>query len=36
LPFPFNWTNGSIAITNEDIDEISKFIKIGSPVKIVF
>mgnify|MGYP001046036218 CR=1 FL=1 len=36
LPFPFNWTNGSIAITNEDIDEISNFIKIGSPVKIVF
>ncbi|MBU2494540.1 MAG: L,D-transpeptidase [Bacteroidetes bacterium] len=34
LPFVFNWTNGSIAISNENIDELYKIIKIGTPVKI--
>ncbi len=34
LPFVFNWTNGSIALSNEDIAEITKFIKIGTEVKI--
>jgi murein L,D-transpeptidase YafK len=34
LPFVFNWTNGSIAISNDDIDELYKFVKIGTPVLI--
>ena len=34
LPFVFNWTNGSIAISNENIDELYKVVKIGTPVKI--
>ena len=34
LPFIFNWTNGSIAISNENIDELYKVVKIGTPVKI--
>lgn len=36
IPFSYNWTNGSIALINEDIDEIERYIKIGSKVKIVF
>lgn len=36
LPFSFNWTNGSIAISNESIDEIYSVIKIGTPVKITY
>ncbi len=35
LPFVFNWTNGSIAMSNEDIDELLKYIKVGTKVKIV-
>ncbi len=35
LPFIFNWTNGSIAISNESIDEISPYVKIGTKVKII-
>ena len=35
LPFPFNWTNGSIAISNENIDELYSVVKIGTPVKII-
>ncbi|MBI9072269.1 MAG: L,D-transpeptidase [Melioribacteraceae bacterium] len=34
LPFVFNWTNGSIAISNDAIDELTKFIKVGTPVII--
>lgn len=35
LPFAFNWTNGSIAISNEGMEELSKIIKIGTKVSIV-
>jgi murein L,D-transpeptidase YafK len=35
LPFSFNWTNGSIAVSNENIDELFSVIKIGTPVKII-
>ncbi|NJD21794.1 MAG: L,D-transpeptidase [Melioribacter sp.] len=35
LPFSFNWTNGSIAVSNENIDELYSVIKIGTPVKII-
>lgn len=34
LPFVFNWTNGSISISNESIDEIFPYIKVGTKVKI--
>ncbi len=34
LPFAFNWTNGSIAVSNEDMDELVKVVKIGTPVII--
>ncbi len=34
LPFVFNWTDGSIALSNEDIDEIISVIKIGTKVVI--
>lgn len=30
----FNWTNGCIAMTDEQVDELGKFIKIGTPVII--
>lgn len=36
LPFSFNWTNGSIAVSNENIDELYSIIKIGTPVKITY
>lgn len=36
LPFTFNWTNGSIAVSNKNIDEIYSVIKIGTPVKIIY
>jgi len=36
LPFSFNWTNGSIAVSNENIDELYKVVKIGIPVKITY
>lgn len=35
LPFPFNWTNGSIAVSNESIDELYSVIKVGTQVKII-
>ncbi len=35
LPFVFNWTNGSIAMCNEDINELIRFVKPGTEVKIV-
>ncbi len=34
LPFAFNWTNGSIAISNESIDELFSIVKLGTPVEI--
>lgn len=34
LPFVFNWTNGSIALSNENIDEIYSVAKIGTGVEI--
>lgn len=34
LPFVFNWTDGSIAMSNEDLDEILSVIKPGTPVII--
>ena len=36
LPFSFNWTDGSIAVSNKDIDELYSVVKIGTPVKITF
>ena len=36
LPFTFNWTNGSIAISNQNIDELFEVVKIGTPVKITY
>lgn len=36
LPFSFNWTNGSIAVSNENIDELYSFVKLGMPVKITY
>ncbi len=35
LPFAFNWTNGSIAICDEGMDELDKLVKIGTKVTIV-
>ena len=34
LPFVFNWTDGSIALSDEDIEEIYSVIKIGTKVII--
>ena len=34
LPFSFNWTNGSIAVSNKSIDELLSVVKIGTPVEI--
>lgn len=34
LPFSFNWTNGSIAVSNEAIDEILSVIEIGTVVEV--
>ncbi len=34
LPFVYNWTNGSIAISNESLDEILTVIKTGTKVVI--
>lgn len=36
LPFSFNWTNGSIAVSNQNVDELYKIIKIGTPVTITY
>lgn len=32
LPFVYNWTNGSVAVSNENIDEIFSVINIGTEV----
>ncbi len=34
LPFTFNWTDGSIALSNEDLKELSPYLKIGMKVII--
>jgi hypothetical protein len=34
LPFNYNWTDGSIAISNEDIDELYSVVKKGTKVAI--
>lgn len=34
LPFVYNWTNGSAAVSNDNIDEIYKVIKVGTEVVI--
>lgn len=34
LPFVFNWTDGSIAMSNEDLDELLSVVKPGTPVII--
>ena len=34
LPFAFNWTDGSIAVSNENIDEIYTVTSINTPVEI--
>jgi len=34
LPFVFNWTNGSIALSNQNIDEIISVVSIGTRVSI--
>ncbi len=34
LPFVYNWTDGSIALSNESLDEILSVIKIGTQVVI--
>ncbi len=35
LPFAFNWTNGSAAVSNRDIDELCSVVKFGTPVTII-
>ena len=34
LPFVYNWTDGSIAVSNEDIDELYTAVKKGTEVVI--
>ncbi|AFH48416.1 Hypothetical protein IALB_0704 [Ignavibacterium album JCM 16511] len=34
LPFVFNWTDGSIALSNENIDELISVIKVGTKIVI--
>lgn len=34
LPFVYNWTNGSAAVSNRDIEELYQVIKIGTEVVI--
>lgn len=34
LPFVFNWTDGSIALSNENIDELISVVKVGTKVVI--
>lgn len=35
LPFVFNWTNGSAALSNEDIDELQNVVSVGTEVTII-
>lgn len=34
LPFAFNWTDGSIAVSNESIDELYSIVRLGTSVEI--
>lgn len=34
LPFAFNWTNGSVAVNNKNIDELYHVISVGTKVEI--
>lgn len=34
LPFAFNWTNGSIAVSNENIDELFEVVSLNTVVEI--
>jgi murein L,D-transpeptidase YafK len=36
LPFSFNWTNGSIAVSNKSIDELYSVVKIGTAIQITY
>lgn len=36
LPFAFNWTNGSVAVSNENIDELFSVVNVGTPVNIKY
>ena len=31
----FNWTNGCIAVTNKEMDEIWNLVKVGTPIEIL-
>lgn len=35
LPFAFNWTNGSIAVSNESMDELISVVNIGTVVEVI-
>ena len=30
----YNWTNGCVALTNEQVDQLLKWVKVGTPVEI--
>jgi lipoprotein-anchoring transpeptidase ErfK/SrfK len=30
----YNWTNGCVALTNDQIDRLARWVKIGTPVEI--
>lgn len=30
----YNWTNGCVALTNEEIDQLLRWVKVGTPVEI--
>lgn len=32
---PFNWTDGCIAVTNKQIEEIWRLVEVGTPIEIV-
>ncbi|MDP2304018.1 MAG: L,D-transpeptidase [Ignavibacteria bacterium] len=34
LPFVFNWTDGSVAVSNQNIDELYKYVKEGTVIVI--
>jgi hypothetical protein len=34
LPFIFNWTNGSIALSNEDLDELEPYLTLGTKITV--
>lgn len=36
LPFAFNWTNGSVAVSNENIDELFSVVNVGTQVNIKY